>query len=322
MKKNYLTIINSVLLFVCGTMTLFSQQDIQYTQYMYNPTTINPAYAGNRGVVSIVGLHRSQWVGLDGAPRSESLSINSPISNGRVGLGGNIIRDQIGPTEETFISADFSYTIPTSEKGNLSFGLKATAHLLNVNFRALDFFRNDGGSSDSRFNTNIDNRFSPNFGLGLLYTTERFYLGLSAPNLLETRHFDTTSLNDENSSSFLSQERINFYATAGYVFDLSDRVKFKPATLVKVVDGAPLQLDLTANFLLHDKLTLGAAYRWDAAFSGLVGFNISNSLMIGFAYDREVTELGNTTFNDGSFELFLRFELSRNYSSIVTPRFF
>lgn len=320
MKKNYLTIINSVLLFICGTMALFSQQDIQYTQYMYNPTTINPAYAGSRGVVSIVGLHRSQWVGLDGAPRSESLSINSPISNGRVGLGTNIIRDQIGPTEETFISGDFSYTIPTSEKGNLSFGLKATAHLLNVNFLALDFFGVQ--SDDPRFQNTIDNRFSPNFGLGLYYHNERFYAGLSAPNLLETRHFDASSLNDDNSSSFLSQERINFYATTGYVFDLSDRVKFKPAALAKIVDGAPLQLDLTANFLLHDKLTLGAAYRWDAAFSGLIGFNISNSLMIGFAYDREVTELGNTTFNDGSFELFLRFELLRNYSNIITPRFF
>lgn len=320
MKKNYLTIINSVLLFICSTMALFGQQDIQYTQYMYNPTTINPAYAGNRGVVSVVGLHRSQWVGLDGAPRSESLSINSPISNGRVGLGANVIRDQIGPTEESFISADFSYTIPTSEKGNLSFGLKATAHLLNVNFLALDFFGVQ--SDDPRFQNSIDNRFSPNVGLGLYYHNERFYAGLSAPNLLETRHFDAASLNDENATSFLSQERVNYYITTGYVFDLSEKVKFKPAALAKIVDGAPLQIDLTANFLLHDKLTLGAAYRWDAAFSGLIGFNLSDSLTIGFAYDREVTELGNTTFNDGSFELFLRFELLRNYSSIITPRFF
>lgn len=318
MKKNYFSIITFVLLVIGSTWSSFSQQDIQYTQYMYNPTVVNPAFAGNRGVLSLIGLHRSQWVRLDGAPRSESLSINSPIRSGRVGLGGNIIRDQIGPTEEAFVSADFSYTIPTSETAKLSFGLKATAHLLNVNFRVLDAFQ-DG---DARLEDNIDNRFSPNFGLGLLYNTARFYAGFSVPNLLETRHFDTTSLNNPNATSFLARERVNFYLTSGYVFDLSDRVKFKPATLVKIVEGAPLQLDLTANFLLFEKLTLGAAYRWDAAFSGLIGFNISDSMLLGFAYDRETTELGNQTFNDGSFELFLRFELLKNYSKIVTPRFF
>lgn len=322
MKKNYFNVIHFVLLVIGSTWSSFSQQDIQYTQYMYNPTVVNPAFAGNRGVFSLIGLHRSQWIGLDGAPRSESLSINSPIRSGRVGLGANIIRDQIGPTEESFVSADFSYTIPTSETAKLSFGLKATAHLINVDFRALSFFDAAGRADDPRFDTNIDNRFSPNFGLGLLYTTARFYAGFSVPNLLETRHFDTASLNDSNATSFLARERVNFYLTSGYVFDLSDRVKFKPATLVKVVEGAPLQLDLTANFLLFEKLTLGAAYRWDAAFSGLIGFNISDSMLLGFAYDREVTELGNTTFNDGSFELFLRFELLKNYSKIVTPRFF
>lgn len=309
------------MLFVSGTVGMFSQQDVQYTQYMYNPTTVNPAYAGNRKVLSVIGLHRSQWVGLEGAPSSQSLSVHSPVgASGRVGVGGNIIRDEIGPSEESFVSADFSYTIPTSEKANLSFGLKATAHLLNVNFQKLDFFGVQ--SNDPRFQNSIDNRFSPNVGVGLFYHSERFYAGLSAPNLLETKHFENTSLNDENATSFLSQERVNYYLTTGYVFDLSSNLKFKPATLLKLVDGAPLQVDITANFLYNERFTLGAAYRWDAAFSGLVGFNINEGMMIGFAYDREVTELGNATFNDGSFELFLRFELRKSYSNIITPRFF
>lgn len=319
MKKNYFKISNCILLFLFG-ISASAQQDIQYTQYIYNPTTINPAYAGNRGVFSVVGLHRNQWVGLDGAPRSQSLSINSPIGSGRVGLGGNIINDQIGPSDETTLSADFSYTIPTSEVGRLSFGLKATAHLLNVDFGRLNFFSDR--NNDPRFQNSIDNRFSPNVGIGFYYHNERFYAGLSAPNLLETKHFDTSSVNDQNANSFLSEERTNFYLSAGYVFDLSSDIKFKPAGLAKFVDGAPLQVDLTANFLLYEKFMIGAAYRWDAAFSGLVGFNVADSLFIGFAYDREITELGNQTFNDGSFEILLRFELIKKYSSIITPRFF
>jgi len=320
MDKNYYNISSVLLLFFFLGMAVSAQQDAQYTQYMYNPTTINPAYAGNRGVFSVVGLHRSQWVGLEGAPSSQSLSVNSPIGSGRVGLGGNIVNDQIGPSEETALSLDFSYTIPTSDVGKLSFGLKGTAHLLNVDFDKLNFIRDR--NNDPRFQNPVDNRFSPNIGVGLFYHTKKFYAGFSAPNLLETNHFDTSSVGDQNANSFLSQERINYYITTGYVFDLSSDLKFKPAGLVKFVDGAPLQVDVTANFLLYEKLTLGVAYRWDAAFSGLVGFNASDSLFIGFAYDREVTELGNETFNDGSFEILLRFELVKKYSSIISPRFF
>ncbi len=308
------------MLILFSSVELFSQQDAQYTQYMYNTVTINPAYAGSRDVLSVVGLHRSQWVGLEGAPRTQTLSIHSPISNGRVGLGGNVIKDEIGPTDETTLSLDFSYTIPTSETGQLSFGLKATGHLLNVDFDRLNFFGNR--ADDARFQTNIDNKFSPNVGVGLYYRTEKFYAGLSAPNLLETRHFDETSVNSNSSNSFLAEERINIYLNSGYVFNLNNSLKFKPALLLKVVDGAPLQLDVSANFLLYEKLTLGAAYRWDAAFSGLVGFNISDGLLIGFAYDRETTELGDTSFDDGSYEILIRFELFKKLSRIITPRFF
>jgi len=190
---------------------------------------------------------------------------------------------------------------------------------LNVDFQRLSQF----DINDPNFENNIDNKFSPNVGLGIYYHTNKFYAGLSAPNLLQTEHFDEGStVNNNNSSAFIAEERINYYLIAGYVFDLSDSVKFKPAFLTKAVSGAPLQVDVSANFLLYDKLTLGAAYRWSAAFSGIAGFQISDSLMIGFAYDRETTELGNTTFNDGSYEVFLRFELFRKYNRLLTPRFF
>ena len=294
----------------------FAQQDAQYTQYMYNTVSINPAYAGSRGALSVVGLHRSQWVGLDGAPRTSTLALHSPIGKGRVGLGGSVVHDEIGPSQETYMNIDFSYTVPTSDKGKLSFGLKAGGHLLDVNFTRLNIAQNN----DGRFINNIDNKFSPNVGIGAYYYTDKFYFGLSVPNLLETNHFDELSLDATGNSSFLAEERINYYAITGYTFSLSEKVLFKPALLTKVVFGAPLQVDVSANFLIHERVTLGMAYRWSAALSGLVGFQITDGLMIGFAYDRETTELQQ--YNDGSYEVVLRFELFKKYSRLMTPRFF
>lgn len=294
----------------------FAQQDPQYTQYMYNPIVVNPAYAGNRGVMSIMGLHRSQWVGLDGAPRTQTLSIHTPISNSRVGLGLSVVNDEIGPADETYIAADFSYTLPVGDDARLSFGLKGGMHLLNVDFTRLNIFN----ASDPRLQQNIENRLSPTVGAGVYYHNERFHMGLSTPNLLQTNHFDGS--NDSGATSFIAEERIHFFGMAGYVFDLNDQIKFKPATLVKVVAGAPLQVDLSGNFLFNEKLTLGAAYRWSAAVSALVGFQVSDQMLLGFAYDRETTALGNALYNDGSYELFARFELFNSYDKIITPRFF
>ncbi|WP_344779260.1 type IX secretion system membrane protein PorP/SprF, partial [Aquimarina mytili] len=253
---------------------------------------------GSRGVMSIMGLHRSQWVGLDGAPRTQTLTLNTPIGdNERIGLGFSVVNDEIGPTDETFIGADFSYSIPTSDRGKLSLGIKAGAHLLNIDFQQLTQFN----QNDALFERNIDNKFSPQVGIGAYYNTDKLYVGLSAPNLLETDHFDeSTTSSDSNAISFLAEERINYYLIAGYVFDLNPDLKFKPAVLSKLVFGAPLQVDVSANFLLYERLTLGVAYRWSAAVTGQVGFQISDSMMIGFAYDRETTELGQSQFNDGS----------------------
>ena len=209
-----------------------------------------------------------------------------------------------------------SYTIDVSRDAKLSFGLKAGGNILNLDFNKLRNFDAEPVSTD-----NIENRFSPNFGLGMYYHTNNFYLGLSAPNLLQTEHFDN-SQTDANALEFLSKERINFYFITGYVFDLNGNLKFKPALLTKMVGGAPLQVDLSANFMFNDKFTFGAAYRWDAALSALVGFQVSEQFMLGLAYDRETTELGGTQFNDGSFEVFLRFELVRSFQRLVSPRFF
>jgi len=207
MKKAYIILIIAVVLSFISQSTNYAQQDAQYTQYMYNTISVNPAYAGSRGVMSITGLHRSQWVGLQGAPRTQTLSLNTPIGeNNRVGLGLSIVNDEIGPTDETYFDIDFSYTIPTSDEGKLSFGLKGGGHLLNVDFDRLSQF----DTGDPLFgNGNIDNKFSPNVGVGIYYHTEKFYFGLSAPNLLETDHFDEgASIDGNGNSSFIAEERV------------------------------------------------------------------------------------------------------------------
>jgi len=295
-----------------------AQQDAQYTQYMYNTMSVNPAYAGSRGQFSMAALYRSQWMGLEGAPETFTLNLHSPIRESRVGYGVSVVHDNIGDgvVQETYFDAVVSYTIPVSQDAKLSFGLKAGGSMLSLDFSGLRNFDSEPVPSE-----NIDNRFSPNFGLGVYYHTDRFYAGLSAPNLVQSEYFDNNQ-QDANDVQFLSTERINFYMITGYVFDLNYNLKFKPALLTKVVSGAPLQLDLSATFLFNEKFSFGAAYRWDAAISGLMGFQLNQQLMIGLAYDRETTELGGTQFNDGSFEIFLRWELIKSFERVVSPRFF
>ncbi len=295
-----------------------AQQDAQYTQYMYNTMSVNPAYAGSRGQLSIAALYRSQWVGLDGAPKTQTLNLHAPIRNSKLGYGISIVNDNIGDgvVQETYFDAVISYTLDVSQDAKLSFGLKAGGNLLNLDFEGLRNFDNEPIQGN-----NIENQFSPNVGLGIYYHTNIFYAGISAPNILESDYFDN-SQRDANSVQFLSTERINFYFITGYVIDLSSNTKFKPALLTKVVGGAPLQVDLSASFLFNERFSLGAAYRWDAAVSALFGFQLNEQLMIGLAYDRETTDLGSTAFNDGSFEVFLRFELIKSFQRLVSPRFF
>ena len=299
------------LFFVMLSMSaLHGQQDAQYTQYMYNTVSVNPAYAGSRGHLSAAALHRSQWLGLEGAPTTQTLNVHSPIGYRGVGLGFSIVKDDIGPTSETNFDIDFSYTIYTSNEGRLSFGLKAGANLLDIRFSELNQF-----APDQTLGQDIDNRFTPNFGAGVYYRTDKFYAGLSVPRFLETSHFEETSVST-------AKEQMNFYFITGYVWDLKPNLKFKPTLLTKLVQGAPLQVDVSANFMLNDKFILGAAYRWGAAASGLVGFNISDGFLLGIAYDREITELGSTAFNNGSFEVILRYDFISSKGKLKSPRFF
>jgi len=274
---------------------------------MYNTANVNPAYAGSRGTLTAFLLHRNQWVGLDGAPVTNNFTVNSPLGDSNFGIGVSFTNDKIGPTSENEISADLAYFIQISENYKLSLGLKGTANLFNLDVNKLTIY----DPLDPQFQ-NVDTEFSPNVGAGLYLFSENTYVGLSVPNFFESYRY-----NDNNVA--ITKEKMHFYFIAGHVFELNPNLKFKPALMTKVVEGSPLQADITANFLLFDKLTLGAAYRWDAAVSGLAGFQISDSWFIGYGYDMETTKLAR--YNSGSHEIFLRYELF-NRTRVSAPRFF
>lgn len=299
----------ALLLLFCSAAG-FAQQDAQYTQYMHNTININPAYAGSRGVMSIFGLYRTQWVGLDGAPETSTLSLNTPISGSSLGLGFSLVNDKIGPTSENNFSADISYSIQTSAEAKLSFGIKGSANIFNLDPNKLTMEH----QGDPKF-SNFKNKFTPNVGAGVYYHSDKGYVGLSVPNFIQTNRYD-------DNDYAIYKEKINYYLIAGYVFNLDryEMIKFKPAALAKMVEGSPLQVDVSANFLFNDKFAAGVSYRWSAALSAMAGFQISKSMYIGYAYDRETTKLNN--YNSGSHEIFLRFEFMKGYNRITSPRFF
>lgn len=305
MKKSSLLIVLGALFL---SLNSYGQQDPQYTQYMYNMNIVNPAYAGSKETLSIGVLGRVQWVNIEGAPKTYTLSAHAPFGK-NVGLGLSVIADNIGPVKEQNIYADFSYTLKTSEEAKLAFGLKAGFTLHNLDALSLTTI-----NPETQSNLDLQNKTLPNIGAGVFYYTDRFYAGLSLPNILETKHFENKNGITEAS------ENAHYFLTSGYVFDLSENLKFKPSTMVKASPGSPLSVDLSANFLLNDKLELGASYRLDDAISGLISFSVTKDFRIGYAYDYTTSNLGD--FNAGSHEVFLLWDLDFSRDNVVSPRFF
>lgn len=302
-----------LLLILTGCIS-YAQQDAQYTQYMYNTANINPGYAGSRGCLSILGMHRTQWVGLEGAPKTNTLTINTPINlSHTLGLGVSVVNDVLGPSQENNVAIDLNYSIRTSDNFKLALGLKGSANMLSVDFTKLTYRGGTNTPNEALNAGNLENKIFPNVGAGLYWYSDKTYVGLSMPFILQYKYYDQTRMS-------VASEKMHAYFIAGHVFKLSDSFDFKPATLVKAVPGAPLQVDISGNFWYKQKLSLGVAYRLDAAVSALAGFQISDSWMIGYAYDKDVTRLGN--FNSGSHEIFLRYELFNKLNKTVSPRFF
>ena len=288
----------------------YGQQDPQYTHYMYNMNVVNPAYAGSKGTLSLGVLGRVQWVNIEGAPRTLTANAHAPIA-ANLGLGLSVIADEIGPVKEQNAYADISYTIKTSETGKLAFGIKGGATFFNGNLSTI--LTPDGQiGADPLLDEDLKRVF-PNIGAGLYYYTDKFYLGASVPNILETPHFD-------NLDTAKSSEKMHGFLTAGYVFNLTDNLDFKPTTVLKATPGAPLSVDVTGNFLINKRFELGLGYRFNDSIDGLVSFLITDDFRIGYSYDYTLTKLQE--FNSGSHEIFLQYDVNLSRKDLKSPRFF
>lgn len=317
MKNKILKYLAFITIAFLATKT-FAQQDPQFTQYMYNMSVLNPAYAtDNPDVLTVGGLYRTQWVGLKGAPTTGTFFAHKPVSK-RVELGISFVHDEIGDVvKEDNIFADFAYVLPISESTKLSFGVKGGVTLFNTNFNG--FVLTDP-TPDPAFQNNISQVF-PNFGAGTYLFGSNYYLGLSTPNLITSKH-----LENQSGITTTGVEAIHYFLTGGYVFTLNnnDNFKIKPAFMAKGVAGAPVSIDLTTNVLINNKFEVGMGYRIDDSISGLVNFYVTPTLRIGYSYDYTLSNLGN--FNSGSHEVFLLFDLNMGNLSKKgydkSPRFF
>lgn len=320
----YICACSLVGLILCNVNLGYSQNEPQYTQYMYNIGSFNPAYVGSVETAEIIGLYRAQWLDIPGSPRTIRAGTNIPFKNEKHGIGFNVISDQLGPVTQTYLDLSYSYQFNVSDNTKLSFGMDVGGGFLDVDF-SKGTFENPG---EPILNRSPINNFYPTIGAGLfLYGEDIWYFGLSIPNFLTDGIYD-----DDVAAVVEDRTHLNFIG--GYVFDLSDNLKFKPAFLLNYINGAPLNTNISANFLFNDRFTIGASYRVDNAISGLAGFQISSGTFIGYSYDYNTNLLGE--FNNGSHEVILKFYLGKGEGiskddkpntkgkpkQIDTPRFF
>jgi len=307
----------SILLLIIASVNMtFSQQDAQYTQYMYNTQVINPGYIGSKNALGFGLLYRTQWAGFEGAPSTGTFTFNTPLGLlKRNAIGLSIINDRIGPSNETGITVDYAYSLLLSGNSRISFGIKGGLSILDVDYSKLNVYN----ENDWQFAENVDKKVQPQIGAGIYYNNDRLYLGLSVPNFFNSKHYNANNTSNSNEDA-IAIERLHYFFLAGYVFHINESIKLKPATMLKWVNGSPLQVDVSANFLFNNKFTLGASYRWDAAISAMAGFQISEQFFLGVGYDFQTTDIQD--HSNGSYEFFLKFDLFNNPERILTPRFF
>ena len=311
MKKIYLTLAFAFMVMVDAQ----AQQDPHYTQYMYNMNVMNPAYAGSKENLAVGLLYRAQWVDIEGAPKTGTLSVHSPVGK-NVGLGLSAITDRIGPVDETYVYGDFSYTLNLGGEHRLALGIKAGA-----TFHKVGLFSDIGNGyvpdiNDPAFRENSSNTFF-NIGTGFFYYTQKYYLALSVPNMLKSKHLDIR--NDGREYQFGSETQ-HYFLTGGYVFNLSENTKFKPSFMLKSAFDAPTSVDASANMMFYDRFEIGATYRLDDSFGGMVNFAVTPNIRVGYAYDRIISDLKVST--QSSHEIMLLFDLNFPKKVSVSPRYF
>jgi len=309
--KPFRTIVSAfVLCALLSTTATHAQQDPMYSQYMFNTMAFNPAYAGSGGVLTAMALSRHQWVGFSGAPSTQTILVHSPIKADKIALGFEAMNDRIGATNQTSAFVNFAYRIRTGTNTHLSFGLKGGVNIYQADLASLTTVQ-EGDPA----NVNTKGQFLPNFGFGLFWHGPRYYVGLSAPKLLENKL-------DAVSGAVLvpTTESRHYFLIGGYVFDIGRDFKFKPSFMLRNVSGAPLSLDLNANFLLRDKIWFGAMYRFGNAF-GLMGqYLITDQFRVGYAFDLTTSRLG--AYNAGTHEIMLSYDFRFLKGRTISPRYF
>lgn len=293
-----------------GALCSSGQQDPMFTQYMFNTQAINPAYAGSADLVTLNAIYRDQWVDFDGAPVTQTVAMHGPLRKESLSVGGTVVNDSHGPVRQTGFYGDISYRILFDES-RLAFGLKGGINLYQANLLDL----NPVVADDPVFSADLSNKTLPNFGAGVLWYSQKHYLGLSVPKILSNQLIDTSMPEFEN-----NRERQHFFLIGGMMFDVNNYTKFKPAFLFKAVNGAPPSFDLTANFLFYEKFWIGAMYRWQDAVGVLLQYEVNNKVKIGYAYDYTLSDIGNYTI--GSHEIMLGIDFFRGVRGDVSPRWF
>lgn len=302
-----------VILKACiGFEMALAQYEPMFTQYMFNEMFINPAYAGSRDNISATLLYRNQWVGIEGAPKTQTFSVHAPLGRNKTGVGLAVMNEEIGVTHQLSFLGNYAYRIVT-QKGYFSMGIQAG--LINHQEKLADINAKDQG--DPSFSANTPKLLLPNAGMGLYYYSDKFYIGLSVPRFIENKVEVSNGLKVSNKANF---KNFHYYLTGAYVFKTSENVKLKPSLMIKAVQGAPVEFDLNLNVLFHEIFWIGSTYRTGDAVALLTQVQITRQFRLGYSYDYTLTKLGK--YNSGSHEITLGYDFNFRKSKVVTPRYF
>ncbi|ASB47843.1 PorP/SprF family type IX secretion system membrane protein [Alkalitalea saponilacus] len=291
------------------TSNIKSQHDPMLTQYMFNPLILNPAYAGTNGVLTAMAMSRYQWVGFEDAPSTHTFSMHTPVVSRNFGTGFSIIHDQIGPIKNTNAWLDYSYQIYLTDQTRMSLGLKGGFSFYQ---KDLSRYANDIDITDGY----TDSKFLPNFGFGVHVYNHRYYVGLAAPRLIENSMSET----DSNESTFISRENRLYLLMAGYAYPLNNELVLRPSFMLRATESAPFNLDLNVNLLIRDLFWVGLLYRTDNVIGGMVRYQVTQQLGLGYAFD---TNFGGVSSHFGNtHEAMIIFEFDFRKEQVQNPRYF
>jgi type IX secretion system PorP/SprF family membrane protein len=308
-----------ILFFLIGGILFFftklhAQTEPMYSQYMYNMLGVNPAYAGNREATSFNFFQRNQWIGLKGAPKTTSLSIDQAIKDGKIGWGFQAYDDRLGVESASGFNSIISSRVKVSDKGILSAGI--SVGLMNYRISLNDVLNRYTPTDPSFISSAKPSQWNPILGMGLYYNTDKLYLGISTPSILKSR----LAKYENFVSGIQKVDDFHLFATAGYVFEINEELKLKPSSMIKMVSGAPIEADINLNVWLRDMIGIGGSYRTGDAFVGMVEIQATDNLRFGYAYDMPFSPL--KYYARGSHELMLRYEFGKFKTGIKSTRYF